>query len=378
MNRRSFLSHAAAVRAAFSPLAASAGDGLTPLFDGKTLDGWIIREGPQSAFYVDHDGAIVVHHGSNFPTWLSSNRQYENFDLRLEFFVKGWIDSALYLHAPEHGRPIETGLAVKLFHKQDQQPRPESMGAIFPTIPPQRINVRNQAEWNTLRVLMDWPSLKLWTNGELVQDLDLSANPELRYRLRRGYLGFLSLSYPIRFRNIQLRELPAREQWQDLYTQPGDLAKWKVYSGKPKVEALGEILRLDELGYCGTAESYRDFELQMYVRASRYSNGGVYFRVEPGGPPGEHYEIQIHDVEGAVYPTGSLYQLKRATYPKIEPEQWFLFHMIARGRDCLVRINGETVMEYHELDRLVESPIMVQAHQTGKWIEYKQIRVKRL
>lgn len=48
------------------------------LFDGRTLRGWHVREGPESAFYVK-DGAIVVHEGSNFPTWLCSDREYENF-----------------------------------------------------------------------------------------------------------------------------------------------------------------------------------------------------------------------------------------------------------------------------------------------------------
>lgn len=372
------MSHAVTVPAALDSLAgAGAEDGFTSLFDGNSLAGWTIREGPESAFYVD-DGAIVVHHGSNFPTWLASNRQYENFDLRFDFFIKGWIDSALYLSAPEHGRPMENGLAVKIFHKQDHTMRPESMGAIFPVVPPRLINVRNNGEWNTMRVLMNWPSLKIWTNGELVQDLDLPAVPELRYRLRSGYLGFMSLSYPIRFRDIRIRELPPTEQWTELYTRPADLAKWKVCAGKPRVEALGRILRLDELGYFGTVDSYRDFELQMYVRASRWSNGGIYFRVAPGGPPGDHYEIQIHDPEGAVYATGSLYEHKRAIYPKIQPEEWFLLQMIAHGRDCLVRVNGDTVMQYHQLDRMQESPIMLQAHEAGKWIEYKEIRVKRL
>jgi len=378
LNRRSFLSHAVAAPAALSPLAAAASeDGLTALFDGKSLAGWTIREGPESAFYVD-SGSIAVHHGSNFPTWLASSRQYENFDLRFDFFVQGWIDSALYLNAPEHGRPIENGIAVKLFHKQDHTMRPESMGAIFPVVPPRLINVRNKGEWNAMRVLMDWPSLKIWSNGEIVQDVNLTAVPELRYRLRSGYLGFLSLSYPIRFRNIRIRELPSTDHWTRLYSQPADLTGWKVYSGKPRVEALGRILRLDSLGYFGTVDSYRDFELQMYVRAARYSNGGVYFRVAPGGPPGDHYEIQIHDPEGAVYPTGSLYEHKRSIYPQIRAEEWFLFHMIADGRDCLVRVNGDTVMEYHQLDRMVESPIMLQAHDADKWIEYKEIRVKRL
>src|SRR5215831_14617162 len=87
--------------------------GFTRLFDGRTLAGWTIEQGPETAFYV-HDGAIVVHEGSNFPTWLRSDRQYENFDFRGEFFIKGWINSGIYLHAPQHGRKTETRLKIAI------------------------------------------------------------------------------------------------------------------------------------------------------------------------------------------------------------------------------------------------------------------------
>ena len=51
---------------------------------------------------------------------------------------------------------------------------------------------------------------------------------------------------------------------------------------------------------------------------------------------------------------------------------------VAKGKDCLVRINGEDVVEYHELENLDPGRIMLQAHQNGRWIEYKQIRIKPL
>ncbi|MFN3322017.1 MAG: DUF1080 domain-containing protein [Bryobacteraceae bacterium] len=374
MNRRLFLKlplAQALLNAAQQPE-----PGFTSLFDGVSLRGWEIREGPESAFYVD-DGAIVVHPGSNFPTWLRSEKQYENFDFRGEFFIKGWTNSGIFLHAPEHGRNIWTGLKINIFHKQDPVPLPESMGSIFPLIPPKKVNVRGDGQWNSFRILMDWPRLQLWTNDELVQDFDLASDPELRYRLHSGYLGLESLSYPIRFRNLRIRELPSKERWTVLYNRPEDLkANWYVAEGRATWEALGPVLRADGLGYLATRETYRDFELHTYVRASRHSNGGIMFRCRSRERHPEDYEIQIHDVEGAVYPTGSLYGYKRAAYPRIEPEKWYLLQLIVLGSDCLVRINGETVTEYHGLQNLEPGRIMLQAHQNNRWVEYKQIRIK--
>ena len=231
MTRRDLLAGATAFPAL---LQAQSEEGFVPLFDGKT---WplTVQEGPESAFKVD-DGAIVVDENAGFPTWLRSARQYENFDFRGEFFIKGWIDSGIYFSAPEHGRPMWCGFEMHLFQQADEKPGPQSMGAIFPVVAPLKINVRNKGEWNTFRISMDWPRLRIWTNGEPVQDLDVESVPELRYRLRRGYLGLQSLSYPIRFRNLRVRELPAEQKWQTLYDTAADMGKWVVSEGRRQGE----------------------------------------------------------------------------------------------------------------------------------------------
>jgi hypothetical protein len=252
---------------------------------------------------------------------------------------------------------------------------PESIGSVFPVVAPLKVNVKNKGEWNTMRIVMDWPTLQVWINDDQVQNLNVESVPELSHRLRNGYLGIESLSYPLRFRNLRIKELPAKEKWETLYGSPADFEKWTVADGKAKWETIGSVLRADNIGYLATKTSYRDFEFQCYIRGSYHHNGGIIFRAE-GVTPESHYEIQLHDVEGAVYPTGSLYGFQRATYPKIESEEWYLFQLIARGKNCLVRINGQNVVDYHEMERMTKGPVMIQAHQSNRWIEYKEIRIK--
>jgi hypothetical protein len=376
MRRRDFLATASSTPALFAAQAA-AETGFLSLFDGRSLANWSVADGPESAFYVN-DGAIVVHPSAGYPTWLRSARQYENFDFRGEFFVKPWCNSGIYLHAPEHGRNMYCGMKINIFHQVDEKPAPESMGSIFPLVAPSKVNVKNKSEWNTFRILMEWPRLQVWTNGEQVQDLDVETVPELGHRLRAGYLGLESLSYPIRFRGLRVRELPSKLVWTPLYNSAADLAKWHVSDGKPLFEGLGPVLHSDGLGHFATNEKYRDFELQMYVRHAWHHNGGVLFRTSGEGSRGRHYEIQLHDVEGAHYPTGSLYTLKRALYPRIEPDKWWLLQMGVKDNRCWVRINGETVMEYARLENLEEGPIELQAHDAGRYTQYKQILVRRI
>lgn len=373
MNRREFLMATSAVPLL---LHAQTEDGFTSLFDGKSLNLWSVAEGPQTAFYVE-DGAIVIQESSGFPTCLRSATQYENFDFRGEVFIKGWSDSGIYFHVPEHGRPTWNGIQIHLFHQKDSQPKPESMGAIFPILAPSKVNVKEG--WNTFRILMDWPRLQVWTNSEIIQDVDVEKIPELRYRFRRGYLGIESLSYPLRFRNLRLREIASTDKHPLLYGAPEDFkANWFVSEGKPNAQLLGEVIHLDGHGHVATKEKYRDFDLQLFVRHVKHHNSGILFRTDGAGLSKRHYEIQLHDVEGAHYPTGSLYSIKRSIYPKIEAEVWFPMRLVVRDRSVMVRINGETVLEYDQLDDVTEGNIELQAHAPGMWTEFKQIRVKRL
>ena len=377
MQRRHFLSASAAL---LLPQFAFSQSG-SPLFNGKDLSGWHVVDGPESAFYVA-DGAICASPMAGWPTWISTDRQFENFDLRLEFFVAGWCDGGVYFGAPEHGVPSRCGYKINIFHAQDETPATNSMGAIFPVIAPKKVNVKSKGAWNTMRIRFDWPKLQVWVNDELVQDVDVTTNPELAHRLRRGYIGFVPLGYGHKFRNITIQELPSTDKWTVLYEKPEDIdAKWLITDNSERAPVrfagYGPVLWCDGSGNLGTKEMYDDFELHLYIRGPIEHNSGVIFRAngEPTSVAGK-YEVQVHNVAEAHYPTGSLYHYKRARYPQIEDEKWYLFQMAAKGKDCWVRINGETVLEYDSLKNLKPGRIELQAHRPGKWVEFKHIWVK--
>jgi len=366
--RRTFLSLPALPAAA---LFQSEESGFVPLTD------WVVVDGPESAFAVSGNEIVVQAHAA-FPAWLRSAGEYRNFELRGEFLVDGWNDSGFYLHAPLHGYPTDAGMQVKVFHQPEEKPTPYSCGAIFPVIAPRKVAVRKG--WNEIRILADDPVLRVWINGELVQDLNQRTHPQLRDRLRTGYIGIVGASCVVRFRNLRVKELPGREEWTVLYEKPEDLEKnWRVTVGKVQAAAIGPVLRIDGDGLLGTKEQFRDFYLQCYVRGCPQHNSGVIFRsAGKGTDPRYSYEIQLHPVPDAHFPTGSLYHLQRAKYPRIEDEKWFLFELWVQGRECRVRINGEMVMEYGFLARTEPGFIELQAHRQGYWIEFKRIRVQRL
>ncbi|HLV00891.1 MAG TPA: DUF1080 domain-containing protein, partial [Acidobacteriota bacterium] len=260
MNRRDFLATAAAVPAILNVQTET---GFTSLFDGETLNGWHIERGPESAFYVD-DGCIVGSPSAEFPAWLRTDRQYENFDFRCEFFVQGWTSGGVYFHAPQHGRTMWVGKQVKIFHQQEDTPMSNSMGSIFPVIAPRQVEVRNRGQWNQMRILSDWPSLRVWVNDVLVQDINMETHPELKHRLRSGFIGLSTLNYPLRFRNLRIQELKGKEKWEILYQNPSDMEKWFISESSERAparfDALGPVIRADGSGHLATKEKYRDFQ----------------------------------------------------------------------------------------------------------------------
>jgi hypothetical protein len=351
--------------------AQSSESGFTP------LTSWQVVEGPESAFTVNGTD-IAVHSHATLPCWLRSEKQYENFELRGEFLTSSWTDSGIYLHAPEHGRPSQAGIQLKVFHQPDAEPRNNSVGAIFPDIAPRLVNVTKG--WNTFRVLCDYPRLQVWYNDALIHDHDCSTHPDLKNRLRSGYIGIAAASAECRFRNLRVRELPSKESWQILYEKPEDLARnWHVTSGKPAIVALGNVLRGDGGGQLGTNDKFRNFYFQCYIRGAAQHNGGIIFRsAGKGTDPRFAHEIQLHPVEEAHYPTGSLYHLKRARYPRIQDEKWFLFELTVWERDVTVRIDGDIILEYSGPIRTEEGFIELQTHREGFWLEFKHLRVKPL
>lgn len=109
-------------------------------------------------------------------------------------------------------------------------------------------------------------------------------------------------------------------------------------------------------GYLMTAAEYQDFRLSLEFWVSKGGNSGVYVR-EPdrkwgyrgddrpahGEPRG--YEIQI-DINSAANPTGSVYNLKRATQLVGGEEHWNRMEIECLGARIRVWVNGELVNDF--------------------------------
>ncbi|MCA9246336.1 MAG: DUF1080 domain-containing protein [Planctomycetales bacterium] len=351
-------------------------DGFEPLFNGKDFSGWV-KEG--QAGFVVRDGMLICDGSGNWPTWLRTSETFENFVLRLEYKTRFGAESGVFFHAPLHGRISHVGFEVQIGGPGGL--RRHSTGAIFDAVAPLKNASRDyrDEEFDELEITMNWPQLKVKINGQVVQDLNVEEHESLRYRPRLGYIGFQDRGKPVLFRNIRIKRLPdqVRDEWQPLLNG-NDLQGWKISEQCSATWSIenGELLGKDGHGYLISDSEYRNCEFQTYVRSSPLANGGVFFRWVTG--KGRGFEIQIEDIPDSNDPTGSIYGRVRAERLPFQPGEWVLMQVFLQEKHCVVRINGETVAESHEMGGARIGNISLQMHTGHGWVRWKDMRVRVL
>ena len=87
--------------------------GFTSLFNGKDLTGWKVHGGKLTGWSVDADNG-TIHTGKGGGGWLMTEKEYGNFEVRLEFKVPKGGNSGVALRSPMKGDPAYTGMEIQI------------------------------------------------------------------------------------------------------------------------------------------------------------------------------------------------------------------------------------------------------------------------
>lgn len=414
-----------------------ADDGFTPLFDGKTLDGWVNINCAPSTWSV-RDGMIYC---TGKPIGeLRTKRMYQNFILELEWqhlrpkgnagvFV--WADA---ITAP--GQPFHRAVEVQVLDGREGKGF-TSDGDIFPIhgatlkpdngrggmrgFPTERRS-RPSPEWNHYRITCNDGAIQLEVNGKRVTSGAESS-------LRKGYICLESEGSPVNFRNLRIKELPATplkpsqvakqdEGFQSLYNGV-DLAGWKTHEGlEGHWQPSDWQLRYDGKAtgddkHLWTKKSYKDFELIVDWRWNgKYEKTTKRPVVLPSGEhaknaDGSDRTIDVPVADSGIYLRGSsrgqvniwqwpigsgeLWSVRndkslsaeqrKAATPKTKADKlvgsWNRFHITMRGDTVSVKLNGKTVISDCQIPGIPdEGPLALQHH--GDPIEFANIFIKEL
>jgi hypothetical protein len=134
---------------------------------------------------------------------------------------------------------------------------------------------------------------------------------------------------------------------------------------------------------------FDDFDLKLEVKTTPGSNSGVYFHsaYADEGWPAKGHEAQVNSTHSDWRKTGSLYSIRDVREQQSTDGEWFEYHITVVGQRVVIRVNGETTVDYTEPEGLTrkERPdgeivgsgtFALQAHDPDSVTCYRNIRVR--
>jgi hypothetical protein len=201
--------------------------GFVPLFpDDGVPKGWVVRPwndlakpSPPSVVWNVNEG--VLHGSASRGSWLVSEKEYGDFDLRFEFKLGPTGNGGCALRAPMRGDPAFDGMELQMadFRYNPEAKDSELTGGIYRAIAPTKQVYKPEA-WNRYEISLRGNRLKVVLNGEQIHDVNLDEQaqevkrhdgtlaPPVKDRPRRGHIGFQELGTgdeKVQIRNAELR-----------------------------------------------------------------------------------------------------------------------------------------------------------------------------
>src|SRR5262249_51871933 len=186
--------------------------GFTALFNGKDLTGWKIHGGKLASWGADK-GVLFVKGGGG--GWLMTEKEYGDFELRLDFKVPKGGNSGVALRSPLKGDPAYTGMEIQILDDPSYKKlqKWQHTGSIYGVVPPTKVATKPVGEWNSYKITCKGRQVTVELNGEKVVDANLDdytakhakAHPGILRE--KGHVGLQEHGGRVEFRNLFIKEL---------------------------------------------------------------------------------------------------------------------------------------------------------------------------
>jgi hypothetical protein len=206
------LCQAAAARPEPEPGANTPPEGFKALFNGKDLTGWQ-RPGGNKDNWKAEKGVLFVNKSGG--GWLFTDKQYGDFELRLEFKVPKGGNSGVGLRSPLKGDPAYVGMEIQILDDPSYKglQKWQHTGSIYGVVPSSKQPTNPVGQWNKYRIVCKGRHVSVELNGEKIVDANLDDYKKEHARkhpgiLRdRGHIGLQEHGGRVEFRNVFIKEL---------------------------------------------------------------------------------------------------------------------------------------------------------------------------
>ena len=199
-------------------LTSFAKDKYTPIFDGKTLNGWTQRNG--TATYRVENNAIVGKTKEGSPnSFLCTDKLYSNFDLKFEVKVDNGLNSGVQIRSQTkdgpkgrvNGPQVEIEMSGTNGAESGYIYGEAAGGWMTPKDKRKPHKHFKDGEWNAYRVVAKDAHIQVWINGVQISDL---VDKEKMKSHPKGFIGLQvhgihkgSGPFEVSWRNLGIIEL---------------------------------------------------------------------------------------------------------------------------------------------------------------------------
>ncbi|MDR3094434.1 MAG: DUF1080 domain-containing protein [Bacteroidales bacterium] len=346
-------------------------EGFVSIFNGKDFTGWNIKNNagviPENNRWKVENGVMHCYGAPSDPYIILTEKNYENFELRLEFKMTAKCNSGVLVHQPDRGWGRESRLGMELQVQDDagKEANVHTTGAIYNAIPPMVNAVYPAGYWNTYYITLDWPFLLIQVNGQIVQNVNLEDRPDLKYRLRSGHIGLQNHGREVEYRNIYVRELPSKENaWTEIFNGK-DLKNFEMVGNAQWKVENGVIVATGGSGFLVSKEALDpNYELHVFsTKSEKGGNGGVYYNWENEIDRG--YKAEFYDFGSA----------KELQY--MNGYDYMLTQVINYGAESRVILNGIDVLHNDYQASPVRGKIAIYHSAKDGTLKVAKIRMKQ-
>ena len=184
------------------------------LIAGKDFGGWQTKGN-----WIAQDGNVIhikprpgERGWQRYDAYLWSDRKYADFVFDLEFKIPKGGNSGVFVRVKDLANPVRTGIEVQISDSHGKKSAgPHDCGGIIGTVGCTKNMARPAGEWNRMIVTCRGTNLQVELNGEKVVDLQLDKS-RAKDRPLTGYVGLQDHGLSLWFRNVRIRELPAKRK----------------------------------------------------------------------------------------------------------------------------------------------------------------------
>lgn len=204
-------------------------EGFVPLFNGVDFTGWDVST--NGSYHIEPGGVLAYNHLLGGSMWTKKN--FRDFNLRFDFRLSCDCNNGLGVRVPKGKGTYDGGFELQIIDDEGAMYTStfpqlglhhnayQRHGAVYGVVPPRvqengRSFLNRVGEWNHQEVEMHGTKLKVWLNGNLIQDCDLADYPidgtsmdhakHPGIRSLEGRFGWLSHGYPCWWKNIRIKE----------------------------------------------------------------------------------------------------------------------------------------------------------------------------